>query len=178
MNDYDEKGRRQRLQVWYDELPPSANAIYFNGTRLTDAAREYKERFRQYLQQNYGHQLQEFVEPNEKYTDPKSGEVKSLKTKDANLIFGIQLVFYMDCLTTWGQQDIPRSRRARFRFAKTDLTNRIKFVEDCFKSVVDIDDSLTFFSQEMKIHSPQKTGVFIDYYVVPVEHFQVPRLME
>lgn len=176
MNEFDENGRRQRLEVWYPELPPSANAIYFAGTRLTDTAREYKERFRQYLQQKYGHQLNEFVEPNEKYTDPKDGKAKDLNTKAPNLIFGIVLAFYMDCLTSWGNANLPKSRRAKFRFAKTDLTNRIKFVEDCFKSTVDIDDSLTFESTEMKFHSPEHQGVYINYYVVPVEKFWVPRI--
>jgi hypothetical protein len=176
VNEFDEHGRRQRITVWYPELPPSANAIYFSGTRLTDAAREYKERFRQFLQQNYGHQLNEFVEPNEKYTDPESGKTRDLKTKDANLIFGITLVFYMDCLTTWGDATLSKSRRAKFRFAKTDLTNRIKFVEDCFKSVIDIDDSLTFESNEKKFHSPANQGVYIDYYAVPVETYWVPKI--
>lgn len=172
--EYNAEGRRQRIQVWYPELPPSANAIYFGGTRLTDTAREYKERFRQYMQQNYGHQLSEFVEPNEQATDDK-GETYNVRTKDPNLIFGITLVFYMDCLTSWESIELSKSRKAKFRFAKTDLTNRIKFVEDCFKQVLDIDDSLTFSSTEVKIHRPEQPGVWIDYYAVPVEQFGVPR---
>jgi len=174
--EYDESGRRQRIQVWYPELPPSANAIYFGGTRLTDTAREYKERFRQYVQQNYGHQISEFVEPNEKYQDPETGKIKDLKTKDPNLIFGIEFVFYMAVFSTWGDLNIPRSRRARFRFATTDVSNRTTFAEDCLKSVLDTDDSLTFFSREMKVHAPNHQGVYIDYYVVPVENFGVPRV--
>jgi len=174
--DFNEHGRRQRIQVWYPELPPSANAIYFSGTRLTDTAREYKERFRQYMQQYYGHQLNEFVEPNEKYTDPKDGKTKDLRTQAPNLIFGIELTFFMDCLTSWGDSTLPKSRRAKFRFAKTDVTNRIKFVEDCFKTVLDIDDSLTFDSRERKIHNLEQQGVHIDYFVVPVEQYNLPRI--
>lgn len=175
MNEYDANGRRQQITIWYPILPPSANAIYFNGTRLTDAAREYKEQFRQYVQQKYGHQLSEFVEPNEMAKDD-DGELYPLRTKDPNLVFGITLIFYMDCLTSWGNEGIPKSRRAKFRFAKTDLTNRIKFVEDCFKSIIGIDDSLTFTSLESKIHSPDNQGVYISYTASPVEGFGIPRI--
>jgi hypothetical protein len=174
MNEYNAEGRRIHIQVWYPELPPSTNHIYSKGSRLTDEARAYKERFKQYMQQNFGHQINEFVEANNKGTDPKTGELIDVSTKDPNLIFMIQLIFYMDLLTSWGNQEVFPSQRARFRFKTVDLTNRVKFVEDCFKYSIGLDDSLTFVSTQMKVHNPAQEGVMITYYAVPPEQFGVP----
>lgn len=175
MNEYNEAGRRVRLNIWYPVLPPTSNKIYFKGTRLTDAARTYREQFRQYVQQYYGHQLTELVEPNDKVADPNSGKLIDFRTRDPNLIFQLDLYFYMDWRTSWSDDTVPPSRKARFRFAKVDLSNRIKLLEDCFKYATDIDDSLTFASTQRKVQADQE-GVMLDYYVVPVESFGFTRL--
>ena len=175
MPEYDANGKRIQLAAWFPELPPTTNKLYYLGTRLKDEARAYRERFRQHLQQNYGHLISEMEEPNEKAKDPNSGELVDVRTRNPNLIYGISLIFYMDCLTSWGDIELPASRKAKFRFQKADLTNRIKFVEDCFKWSLDIDDSLTFWSQQMKVHSPEQQGVYIHYFVMQPEQFGVRR---
>jgi len=173
MNQYDATGRRIYIQVWFPELPPSTNHIYAKGSRLTNEARAYKERFKQYMLQNYGHQINEFVEPNNKVLDQETGKLIDFSTKDPNLVFGIQFVFCMDCLTSWGDETIYPSQRAKFRFKEVDLTNRIKFVEDCFKYAMGIDDSLTFMATQMKRHQPRQEGVWITYFVTDPTAFGI-----
>ena len=167
--------KRTEIEIWYPELPPTANKLYYNGTRLTDHARQYRERFRQHVQQHYGHQLNEFDEPNKKATDENTGKLIDVGTSNPNLIYGLTLIFYMDCVTTFDKLDLTPSKKARFRFVRTDLTNRIKFLEDCWKYAADIDDSLTFFASQMKIHSPEQQGVVLKYSVMPVENFGIRR---
>lgn len=175
MSEYNAEGRRIKLVIWYPELPPTSNKIYFKGTRLTEVSRAYRENFRKYVQQHYGHQISEFVEANFKAKDPNTGELVDIRTQDPNLVFALNLYFYMDTLTSWNDMSVPKSRRARFRFQKTDLSNRIKLLEDCFKYAVDIDDSLTFEAKQKKIHaSPRDQGVYLEYYAVPVEQFGIP----
>lgn len=166
--EYDQDGKRVRLSFVYGELPPTANKIYVKGNMLHEDAREYRERFRTYVHQNYGHQLLELPEPNVKETRPEKNRrtkkvemvMKDVGTKDPNCVFVLYLIFYMDVLNeTWGDYKLPPSRRATFRFKKTDLTNRIKFVEDCVKYAVDIDDSLTFESHQAKRHDPENLRV-------------------
>lgn len=176
-HDHDEQGRRIRVNLWYPVLPPSSNKLYFKGTMLTQVAREYKEQFKMYVVQNYMHLIGEMPMPNSKYTDPKSGEIVDHETKEPNLVFGLTLLFYMDCLTSWCDPKVYKAHQARFRFRKVDLTNRIKFIEDCFKYAVDIDDSLTFASTQMKMHSPDQEGVMLSYYVMAPEQFGVPRVI-
>jgi Holliday junction resolvase RusA-like endonuclease len=176
MTEYDQNGKRIYLRVWYPQLPPTTNHLYYLGTRLTDEARIYRGAFRQYMQQNYGHQISEMEEPNDKAlvtvkrkNKPTIEELKDVKTRNPNLLYGINLTFFMDVFTTWGDPKYPKSQRAKFRFSKTDLSNRVKFVEDCFKYALDLDDSLTFWSSQRKIHNPQQQGVDIEYFVVPPE---------
>jgi hypothetical protein len=172
----DEKGQRVGVSVWYPELPPTTNKLYYLGKRLTEVAREYRERFKMHISQNYLHVFQDMPQPNAQAVDNDTGDMVDVRTKDPNLVFGMDLYVYMDTLTSWGDQSRSVSSRAKFRFVKSDLSNRLKFVEDCFKWSIGIDDSLTFFSRQMKIHSPAKEGVLINYYVMPIETFNVPRV--
>lgn len=174
--EFDEQGKRIGVSIWYPELPPTANKIYYHGTRLTDKAREYRERFKMYVSQHYLHVLQDMPQPNEQAVDNDTGDMVDVRTKEPDLVFGLQLDFYMDALTSWGDLSMPKSRRAKFRFTKTDLSNRIKFLEDCFKWSTGIDDSLTFASEQRKFHSPNQFGVRMNYWVVPVDYFNIPRI--
>lgn len=176
LQELDDKGRRLYLKIWYPELPPTSNKLYFKGTRLTSPARDYRERFKMYVVQNYLHMFGEMPQPNELYTDPETRNLAPLQTVEPNLVFGLNLVFYMNLLTSWGDESMYKSRRARFRFTKVDLTNRIKFLEDCFKYSMDIDDSLTFASSQRKLHSTEHEGVAIEYYVLPIESTGIPRV--
>ncbi len=179
-DEYDLKGKRIKLGIWYPELPPSTNKLYYLGTRLTTPARNYREHFRQHVQQTYGHFISEMEEPNYKaMVQVKQGkkfveELKDVSTKNPNLVYGLSMTFYMDCLTSWSDLSKSPSKRASFRFKHEDVTNRIKFVEDCFKYALDIDDSLTFCSSQMKVHSPHTQGVHIYYYVMSPEQFGIP----
>lgn len=181
-NVYDENGRRRLLNIWYPELPPTSNKIYFKGTMLTTKARAYKESFKMYVQQNYGHELSELVEPNLKKmvlnVKQKDGTVRNeeqdFETKYPNMVFGLSLTFYTNWLTSWDDQSVAPSHRAKFRFKKIDLTNRVKLLEDCFRDAVGVDDSLTFWSTQRKVHSPDKDAVLIEYYTVPVTQFGIP----
>jgi hypothetical protein len=173
MTEFNAEGKRIYLQLWYPELPPTGNHIYIMGSRLTDEARSYREKFKKHIVQTYGHLINEFVEANYRGTDPKTGGTIDVATKDPNLVFSLQLVFYMNVLTSWNDPIVPKSRRARFRFKRMDSSNRIKFVEDCFKSSVGIDDSLTFFSSQMKLHSLTE-GVLLTYNVMDPQQFGVP----
>lgn len=173
--EFDSKGRRISITVWFPSLPPSANKIYFKGTMLQTPAREYREQFKMHMAQHYLHQFGEMPQPNTTYVD-KKGDTVDLATKEPNLVFGLHLAFYMDWLTSWGDERVYASQRAKFRFKKVDLSNRIKFVEDCFKYALGIDDSLTFYSTQMKVQSPEKEGVMITYFVLDPERFGIPRV--
>ena len=128
----------EALEVFYPVLPPTANRIYVRGSVLRQEAREYKETFKKVLHQQYGHVIQQLP-------DPK---------KDPNLVFWLSLTFYMNCLNaSWRNMKLPPTRRSEDRFKKIDLTNRIKFFEDCIRDAVGIDDSLTFAASQSKYHS-------------------------
>lgn len=159
--DHDAQGRRVRLAFFYPELPTSANRLYFRGTRLTGVAREYRERFRAWVAQNYLHAVMELLDPK---TDP-------------TVVYNLRLIFYMNCLTdTWNDPNTPPSRRASSRYKRVDLSNRIKLLEDCIKYAVSIDDSLTFGASQAKYHSPNQDGVFVELTVVDPTTFGVPPL--
>lgn len=165
---------KDNLTIWFPELPPTSNHLYFKGTRLTNKARDYRERFKMYVVQNYLHLFADMPQPN-KLSKDEDGNIIPIETLEPNLIFGLNLNFFMNLLTSWGNESISKSRRAKFRFTKVDLTNRIKFLEDCFKYSMDIDDSLTFMSSQRKIHSPNQDGVLLEYYVLPIEAAGIPK---
>jgi hypothetical protein len=172
--DYDESGRRVRLSGVYPGLPPTSNKLYIFGNKLTGPAREFKENFKSYVQQTYGHQISELEEPNQKAEDG----VTDLRTRNPNLVYALTLTFYMDCLNgTWSDASVPKSRRAAFRFKKADLSNRIKLVEDCIKTALDIDDSLTFASTQMKVHDPGNERVQFEIVVADTRAFSIPLVL-
>ena len=145
----------KKLDVTYSILPPTANNIYVRGSILKPQARQYKETFRKYLHENYGHVIQELP-------DPK---------KDPNIVYRIFLYFYMNCLNeSWNNPKIHKSRRADSRYKRIDLTNRVKFFEDCIRDAVDIDDSLTFSATMFKIQSSVDSVRFILEVASPTEY--------
>jgi hypothetical protein len=169
--DYDEHGRRRRFVGVYPGLPPTSNKLYIFGKKLTTKAREFKENFKSYVHQHYGHEISELEEPNQKDSDG----VTDLRTLNPNLIYSLTLIFYMDCLNaSWDDPKTPPKRRASFRYKKVDLSNRIKLVEDCIKSSLDIDDSLTFASTQMKVHDPENERVQFELVVADPRMFSIP----
>lgn len=79
-------------------------------------------------------------------------------------VFSLILHFYFDSLIneTWNNPKVPESKRAKSRYKKIDLTNRIKLLEDCVRDALDIDDSQTFCSFQRKIHAPNNSHVEIE----------------
>lgn len=123
------------LEMVYPELPPSSNKIYFMGTRLTAHARAYAEKFSHYMFREYGAQVMQL---------------------DKDGLYAVHLRFYFDALEneTYGNNQIAPSRRAKTRYKKIDLTNRIKLLEDCIRDLIDIDDSHTFAASQEKHQDP------------------------
>lgn len=145
------------------QMPPSANKIYFRGTSLTKTAREYKENFKQFAVQYSGHQIAKFdTVPVEKKVKKKVETVHQCPW-----IFHLYLDFYFESLENdaWPtRMNIPPSRRPKDRYKRIDLDNRIKFLTDCVRDVIAVDDSHIFYGQQRKYQDPIRPRVEI--YVV------------
>lgn len=129
------------LHIVYQELPPSANHLYIRGTILTKQAREYKARFKQFVVQTIG--------------------MKQIMDMDPKALYHVQLDFYFETVLnkSFGDLSLPPSKRAKSRYKKFDLDNRIKFLSDCVRDSVGIDDSHTFASSQTKHQDPQNPRV-------------------
>ena len=94
------------LHIVYKELPPSSNKIYFRGTILTRKAREYAERFSFTVTREYLHLLNEIR--------PQG-------------IYAISIHFYFENLLneTFNNPKVPEQKRAKTRYKKLDLSNRV-----------------------------------------------------
>ena len=132
------------LFISFPVVPPTSNRLYFHGTKLTQVARDYAEAFAKYAAQNHLHQISQM---------------------NPDGIFAVHLRFYFESLEneTWNDLSIKPSRRAKTRFKKIDLTNRIKLLEDCIRDALDIDDSHTFAGSQEKHQDPKNPRV--DVYV-------------
>ena len=121
---------REHLHVVYPELPPTSNKLYDRGTILTKHAREYAERFAEFMR-NHLHEINEM--------DPQA-------------LYALHLRFFFFELVnrSYNNPDFPPSKRAKTRYKKIDLTNRIKLLEDCVRDALAIDDSHTFAASQEK----------------------------
>lgn len=126
---------RDVLRVTYPVIPPTSNKLYFNGTMLTAVAREYAETFAQFMAQRHGSEVLEM-------------------NKDA--LYALHLRFFMHGLenASWNNPKVAPSRRAKTRYKRIDLSNRIKLLEDCIRDALDIDDSHTFAASQEKHQVP------------------------
>ena len=121
----------QQLCIEYGVLPPTSNHVYFRGTILTREAKEYAERFSHHVRQH----------------------LPEIAHLDDTAIYHLELYFYFEAVVndSWGNPKIPPSKRAKKRYKKFDLDNRIKLLVDCFRDAVGIDDSQIFaFTQEKR----------------------------
>lgn len=127
---------RSLLRIDYPIIPPTSNKLYFRGTQLTATARQYAESFSQYVAQRYGAEILEL---------------------DTQAIYALHLRFYMHGLInpSFGNPKIAPSRRAKTRYKRIDLSNRIKLLEDCVRDAIDIDDSQTFAASQEKHQVPE-----------------------
>lgn len=140
------------FQLSYPELPPSSNHIYFRGTTLTKVAREYAERFSQFVAQNHGHEVNDI---------------------DPSLLYALHLRFYFPTVVnkSWNATKGPK---AKDKYKKFDLSNRVKLIEDCIRDAVGVDDSHTFAASQEKHHDPQNPRVEIVLCSVDPLIFGVP----
>ena len=140
-------------------LPPTSNHLYIKGTILTAVARKFAEDFSAYVMQNYGHVV----------TSTKLNPLA---------IYGLRLIFYFDSLVNPSFMDmkVPPSKRAKSRYKRIDLTNRVKLLEDCVRDALAIDDSQTFIAMLEKHHDPGNPRVEIDVWEVNPSDFGIPPL--
>ncbi len=140
------------LQFSYPVLPPSSNHIYYQGTRLTKQAKEYAERFAHFMAQNYGPEINEI---------------------DPNLLYALHLRFFFPTVVneSWFA---TKGRKAKDKYKKFDLSNRIKLLEDCIRDAVAVDDSHTFALSQEKHHDPQNPRIEVVLHTVDPGIFGVP----
>jgi Holliday junction resolvase RusA-like endonuclease len=130
------------LHIIFNELPPTSNKIYFGGTRLTATATKYAEDFAKYVAQNHLHEV---------------------STMDSGAVYAVHLRFYFDKLTndSWNNPKLPPSKRAKSRYKRIDLDNRIKLLTDCIRDAIGVDDCQFFAGSQEKHEAPGKERVEI-----------------
>ena len=107
------------LAATISSLPPSANKIYVRlgrGTILSKEAKTFKAKAKMELLQQWA--FEEGLDPNQPYS--------------------LSLTFYLPKLENKGWPD-----KAKSRFAKRDVTNLIKLLEDIIAQTTGVDDSAT-----------------------------------
>ena len=146
------------LKMVYGELPPTSNKIYFRGTILTKTAREYAERFSMVISREY---------------------LPAINQLDPNALYAVHLHFYFETVVnaTYNDPDTPASKRAKSRYKRFDLTNRIKLLEDCVRDALAIDDSQTFIACQEKHMDPRNPRVEIYIHEVSPSLFGIPKEM-
>lgn len=143
------------LKIVYRELPPSSNKLYFKGTILTKVAREYGERFSMVVAREY---------------------LPEINTLDPNALYGVHLHFYFETVVndSYNNPKVPASKRAKSRYKRFDLTNRIKLLEDCVRDAIAIDDSQTFIASQEKHMDQKDPRVEIYIHEVDPSQFGIP----
>jgi Holliday junction resolvase RusA-like endonuclease len=143
------------LHIAYPVLPPTSNRIYFQGTKLTRHAREYAESFAAYAAQNH---------------------LSEIMKLDRTALFAVHLRFYFETVVneTWNNPTVKPSKRAKDRYKRFDLDNRIKLLTDCVRDAIDIDDSRIFAGSQEKHMDPTNPRVEIFVHEVNPTDFGVP----
>ncbi len=138
----------------YPTLPPTSNKIYIKGSILTSQARSYAENFSKFSAQNHMHEIAEMNQGG---------------------VFCVVLRFFFETLVneTWMNPKVPPSKRAKSRYKKIDLTNRIKLLEDCVRDALDIDDSQTFIAHQEKHTDSANQRVEIEVFEVDPSKFGI-----
>lgn len=144
------------IHIVFKELPPSSNHIYFRGTILTKQAKEYAERFSQYVAQNHLHEVFQM---------------------DDLAAYRLDLCFYFPTLEneSWQNPEVSKKKQAKSRYKRLDLTNRIKLLEDCVRDALSIDDCQTFVAHQEKHQDPINPRVEITVQKVDPEQFGLRR---
>ena len=144
------------LKIVYGILPPTSNKIYFKGTVLTKIAREYAERFSMVVAREY---------------------LPAINQLNPDAIYGIHLRFYFETVVndSFNNPRVPASKRAKSRYKRFDLTNRIKLLEDCIRDALAVDDCQTFVASQEKHMDPLNPRVEIYIHEVQPEQFGIPK---
>lgn len=143
------------LHFTYSELPPTSNKIYFRGTILTKVAREYAERFSYHVTREH---------------------LAAISQMDQNALYELHLHFYFETVLneTYNNPKVKPSKRAKTRYKKFDLNNRIKLIEDCIRDALGIDDSHTFESHHKKMQDPLRPRVEVYVNAVNPAWYGIP----
>ena len=129
----------RELLVAFDFIPPTENnirVVRFGGKGLawTTEAKEFKKKVKNIVRANY------WVE---------SAVFSRGHLPDS--IYYVQIIIEMPLLNSTYKPG--RKSGAKYRYKKTDLTNRRKLLEDAMSEVLSIDDSLFFEVSMVKVHS-------------------------
>jgi Holliday junction resolvase RusA-like endonuclease len=145
----------RNMTMIHPVLPPSSNKIYFRGTSLTKVAREFAEGFAKHAAQNYLHLVNQL---------------------NPDGLFAVHLRFYFETVIneTWNNPNVKPSKRAKERYKRFDLDNRIKLLTDCVRDAIGIDDSHFFAGSQEKHMDPQFPRVEIMIQEVSPDLFGVP----
>jgi Holliday junction resolvase RusA-like endonuclease len=146
------------LKLVHREFPPSSNKIYFRGTTLTKPAVIFAENFAKHMMQNYGH---------------------ALRPIRSEALYAVHLHFYFETVinATWNNPDLKPSKRAKERYKRFDLDNRIKLLTDCVRDFIDVDDSHFFAGAHEKHMDPADPRIEIFIQDVNPEDFGVPPML-
>ena len=134
------------LNVWVPFLPPSSNQIYVphptkKARILSDKARRFKIKAIQTIQ--------------------KEGRVAFIQLEQ-HVTYELQLVVFFEKVIHTGYPD-----KTPNRFAKIDLSNRIKLIEDTVAEAIGIDDSHNFKLVLEKHCDPKHPGLYVRLTRIP-----------
>jgi len=138
------------LRVWVPFLPPSSNKIYEpvyvrgkpRGKRLSDSGRRFKVRAMKIIQEG--------------------GRVAFLNLKE-HIPYELTLAVFLEKIENKGWS----SGNADSRYAKIDVTNRIKLIEDTVADAVGVDDRHNFRISLEKHCDPDHPGIYVMLSEIP-----------
>lgn len=147
-------------ELVYREFPPSSNKIYFRNS-LTSKARKYAEDFSKYMVQHYGQLMQPGI------FDPAK-------------VYALHLHFYFPTIIneTWNNPEVKPSKRAKERYKRFDLDNRIKLLTDCVRDFIGVDDSHFLAGSQEKHMDPQDPRIEFWVQELREEDFGVPPITQ
>lgn len=133
-----------KLHVWIPFLPPSSNKIYEpvwvrgkpRGKRLSDAGRRFKVRAMKTIQEG--------------------GRAALLNLKE-HVPYELTLAIFLNKIENKGWV----SKKTDSRYAKVDVTNRIKLIEDTVADAVGVDDRHNFRIYVEKHCDPDNPGIYV-----------------
>lgn len=140
------------IHIWVPFLPPSSNKIYEpvwvrgkpRGKRLSEAGRRFKIKAMKALQEG--------------------GRVALINLKE-DIPYELRLAVFLEKIENKGWSDGKTSSR----YAKIDVTNRIKLIEDTVAEAVGVDDRHNFRIHLEKHCDPDNPGIYVTLSAIPEE---------